>query len=144
MDSMAHKILIVDDEENVLLIIKQAFIGHCEVLTAADGETGIAIIKKEKPSMVFLDISMPGMSGIKVLETIKSLGLPTVVWMLTGDEDLETAAIALKGGASGYLTKPFDIARVRTVVLNALLDLEKTRNEAKAEDKPWHVKKNQK
>lgn len=141
---MVHKILIVDDEENVLLIIKHAFVGHCEVLTAKDGETGLEIIKKEKPSMVFLDISMPGMSGIKVLESIKSLGLQTVVWMLTGDEDLETAAITLKGGASGYLTKPFDIARMRTVVFNTLLDLEKTENESKAEDKPWHTKKDRK
>jgi len=144
IDAMAHKILVVDDEENVLLIIKQAFVGHCEVLTATDGETGIEIIKKENPSMVFLDISMPGISGIKVLEIIKSLGLPTVVWMLTGNEDLETAAITLKGGASGYLTKPFDIARMRAVVLNTLLDLEKTKKESKAEDKPWHIKKDQK
>lgn len=141
---MVHKILIVDDEENVLLVIKQAFVGHCEVLTATDGKTGLEMIKKEKPSMVFLDISMPGMSGIKVLEIIKSLGLPTVVWMLTGDEDLETAAITLRGGASGYLTKPFDIARMRTVVFNTLLDLEKTKNESKAEDKPWHIKKDRK
>ncbi|MBI4351323.1 MAG: response regulator [Elusimicrobia bacterium] len=138
---MAHKILIIDDEENVLLIVKQAFIGHCEVLTATDGEAGLEMIKKEKPSLVFLDIAMPGLSGIKVLEMIKGLGLNTIVWMLTGNEDLDTAALTLKGGASGYLTKPFDISRVRTVVYNTLLDLEKTRNESKAEDKPWRVEK---
>lgn len=138
---MTHKILIVDDEESVLYVVKQAFAGHCEVLTAQDGEAGIEIIKKEKPSLVFLDIAMPGMSGIKVLELIKDLGLDTIVWMLTGNEDIETATCTLKGGARGYLTKPFDITRMRTVVFNTLLDLEKTKNEAMAEDKPWHVEK---
>ncbi|MDO8803383.1 MAG: response regulator [Elusimicrobiota bacterium] len=138
---MTHKILIIDDEESVLLIVKQAFAGHCEVLTAQGGEAGLEIIKKEKPSFVFLDIAMPGMSGISVLESIKELGSVPVVWMLTGSEDLDTAAFTLKGGASGYLTKPFDIDRLRSVVFNALLDLEKNKQEFLAEDKPWHVKK---
>lgn len=141
---MTHKILIVDDEENVLFIVKQAFIGHCEVLTAPSGEAGLEIIRKEKPSLVFLDISMPGMSGIRVLELIKDTGQAPIVWMLTGNEDLETAALTLKSGASGYLTKPFEIERMRAVVLNALADLEKTRNECKAEDKPWRVEKRNK
>lgn len=141
---MAHKILIIDDEENVLLIVKQAFHGHCEVLTATSGEVGLELIKKEKPSLVFLDIAMPGISGIKVLQIMKDLGLSSVVWMLTGNEDLDTAALTLKSGASGYLTKPFTIERMRSVVYNALLDLEKTRNEAKAEDKPWRVEKRNK
>lgn len=136
-----HKILIVDDEENVLFLIKKAFVGHCEVLTAADGEAGLELIKKEKPSMVFLDISMPGMSGLRVLELIKDTGHSPVVWMLTGNEDLETAALTLKSGASGYLTKPFEIEQVRAVVLNTLMGLEKTRKESKADDKPWRVEK---
>ncbi len=141
---MAHKILIVDDEENVLFIVKQALSGHCDVLTALDGQAGLEIIKKERPSLVFLDIGMPGMSGIKVLELIKNVGQSPIVWMLTGNEDLETAALTLKGGASGYLTKPFDIDRLRSVVLNALIDLENVRQKQHPEDKPWHVKKTDK
>ena len=140
---MKHKILIVDDEENVLFIVKQALAGHCEVLTAPDGESGLEILKRETPALVFLDISMPGMSGIKVLELIKAAGLGSVVWMLTGNEDIEVAAHTLKSGASGYLTKPFEIERIRAVVLSTLTDLEKTKKEAKAEDKPWRVEKKQ-
>jgi len=139
---MTHKILVVDDEENVLFVIKQTFAGHCEVLTAPDGVTGLEIIKKEKPSFVFLDIAMPGMSGIQTLELIKNLGLTTVVWMLTGSEDLAVAARTLKGGASGYLTKPFEIERLRNIVFNALQDLEKDKQESRAEDRPWHTEKN--
>jgi DNA-binding NtrC family response regulator len=141
---MIHKMLIVDDDENILFIVKQAFAGHCEVLTAPDGESGLEMIKTEKPSLVFLDIAMPGISGIRVLEILKELGLAPVVWMLTGNEDLEVAELTLKRGAKGYLTKPFDIEKLRSVVFNALLDLEKNKQEVRAEDKPWRVKKNKK
>lgn len=138
---MAHKILIVDDEENVLLVVKQALAAQCEVLTAQNGESALDIVKKEKPAFIFLDISMPGMSGIAVLERIRELGTMPIVWMLTGDEDLETAAFTLKGGASGYLTKPFDVERLRAVVLNALAELENVAQHRAPEEKPWHVKK---
>jgi DNA-binding NtrC family response regulator len=141
---MAHKILIVDDEESVLLVVAQAFAGHCEVLTALSGELALELIKKDKPALVFLDIGMPGMSGLKVLEVIQEMGLPPVVWMLTGDEDLEMAERTLKGGAKGYITKPFDIDRLRTVVLGALEDLQKDKKASCAEDKPWRVKKDKK
>lgn len=141
---MAHKILIVDDEESVLIVIRQALAGHCEVLTAPDGAAALELIKAEKPSFVFLDISMPGLSGLEVLELIQNLGLPPVVWMLTGDEDLEMAERTLKGGAKGYITKPFDVERLRAVVFNALLDLEKSKQTDGSNEKPWHVKKHKK
>ena len=138
---MTHKILIVDDDVNVLFVIKAALAPHYEVLTAPDGEAGLEIIKKENPSFVFLDITMPGISGVQVLGMLKDLGLAPVVWMLTGSEDLDTAALTLKGGASGYLTKPFDMERLRNIVFNALLDLENTKVESRAGDKPWRVEK---
>lgn len=138
---MKHKILIVDDEENILLVVKAAFVSSYEVFTASAGEAALEIIKREKPSFVFLDIKMPGMSGIKVLERIKETGANPVVWMLTGDEDMEMALATLQGGASGYITKPFEVDRIRTVVLNALEDLEKGDKERCENDKPWHVGK---
>lgn len=138
---MAHKILIVDDEASVLFLVKQAFEGHCEVLTAQDGGTAIEMIKAERPVFVFLDITMPGMSGLEVLAVIRDLAPAPIIWMLTGDEDIETASLTLKGGAKGYITKPFDIDRLRSVVFNALLDLEKAKKPHDSTDKPWHVKK---
>ncbi len=138
---MKHKILIVDDEENILLVVKAAFVSNYEVFTASAGEAALEIIRREKPSFVFLDIKMPGMSGVKVLERIKETGAAPVVWMLTGDEDMEMALATLQGGASGYITKPFEVDRIRTVVLNALEDLEKGDKERGENDKPWHVGK---
>lgn len=141
---MAHKIMIVDDEANVLFLVKQAFEGHCEVLTAQDGHTAIELIRNEQPVFVFLDISMPGMSGLEVLAVIRDLAPAPIIWMLTGDEDIDTASLTLKGGANGYITKPFDIDRLRSVVFNALLDLEKAKKPHESSDKPWRVKKNKK
>ncbi len=136
---MKHKILIVDDEENILLVAKAAFAASYEVFTASAGEAALEIITREKPSFVFLDIKMPGMSGIKVLEQIKLTGANPVIWMLTGEEDMGMALATLEGGASGYITKPFEVERIRSVVLNALEDLEKSKEDRKANDKPWHV-----
>ena len=138
---MKHKILIVDDEENILLVVKAAFVSNYEVFTANAGDAALEIIKKEKPSFVFLDIKMPGMSGITVLERIKETGAKPVVWMLTGDEDMEMALATLEGGASGYITKPFEVERIRAVVLNALEDLEKGKKGQGDSDKPWHIGK---
>lgn len=140
MNPEEHKILVVDDEESVLIVIRQAFSGHCQVLTAQTGETALALIKTEKPALVFLDIGMPGMSGLEVLELIQEMGMPPAVWMLTGDEDLEMAERTLKGGAKGYLTKPFDVDRLRTVAFSALEALCKDKD-ADSSDRPWRVKK---
>jgi two-component system NtrC family response regulator len=138
---MKHKILIVDDEENILFVVRAAFARQYDVFTALEGAAALEIMRKEKPSFVFLDIKMPGISGLEVLELIKETGAAPVVWMLTGNEDLEMAVRTLKGGASGYITKPFEIDKLREVVLNALAEEEKRKRRDTSSDKPWRVKK---
>ncbi len=137
---MRHKILIVDDEENILLVVKEAFAGKYEVFTASEGAAAIEIVKRERPAFMFLDIKMPGMSGIEVLDLVKGTGVEPIVWMLTGEEDLKVAAATLENGAQGYITKPFDIDVIRKVVVNALEDLGKTKSQKASGEKPWHVK----
>lgn len=139
---MKHKILIVDDEENILFITKTAFEQHYEVFTAADGEQALAIIRKEKPLLVFLDIKMPGMSGMEVLAAIGELAFQPAVWMLTGDEDLDTALKTLNNGARGYVTKPFDLGRLREIVLGAVEAA--SPKESRPSDRPWRVEKKKK
>jgi DNA-binding NtrC family response regulator len=141
---MKHKILIVDDEENILFVIREAFARVYDVFTALDGGSALEIMKREKPAFVFLDIKMPGMTGIEVLELIKDTGSAPIVWMLTGDEDLDTAVMTLRNGASGYLTKPFDIKQLRDVVASALEDAENRKQHDSSGEKPWHVKKQKK
>ncbi|OGR45034.1 MAG: hypothetical protein A2X35_06475 [Elusimicrobia bacterium GWA2_61_42] len=138
---MKHKILIVDDEESILFVVRAALLPQYEVFTAQEGGAALEIIKKEKPAFVFLDIKMPGISGLEVLEGIKVSGAAPVVWMLTGNEDLEMAVQTLKGGASGYLTKPFDVHKLREIVLTAMETADLRERHNGSADKPWHVKK---
>jgi DNA-binding response OmpR family regulator len=137
------KILIVDDEPNILFVISQAFQDEYCVFTAAGGEKALELLRAEKPDFVFLDIKMPGLSGIEVLARIKTTGAAPVVWMLTGNDELDTAMETLRAGASGYLTKPFDLAQIRMVV-TATFDTQKQKESHDSSgDKPWRVKKDE-
>lgn len=140
---MAEKILIVDDEANVRFVLQKAFAAEYTVFTAPDGPGAIEIIKKESPALVLLDVNMPGPDGVAVLKLIKETGRSPVIWMLTGVEDLDTVLKTLNMGASGYITKPFEIIKVREIIAGALQgapDKEKD----KPSDRPWRVKKNKK
>ncbi|MFA6434542.1 MAG: response regulator [Elusimicrobiales bacterium] len=138
---MRHKILIVDDEENIRFVIKETFSQAYQVFTASEGQTAVEIIKKERPTLVFLDMKMPGISGLEVLRRIKETGFSPVIWMLTGDEDLDLALKTLKMGASGYLTKPFEIKKIREIALGVIEGSDRKAQHDTRADKPWRVKK---
>jgi len=112
------RILIVDDEIKVCSILKEYFSGRgYTAYTAVNGEEAIEKVKEVKPHVVLLDIIMPGIGGIDVLKKIKRLEPSTGVIMITAiiDEELAREAIAL--GATDYITKPFDLTHVETVVM---------------------------
>lgn len=139
---MEQKIMIVDDEENVRRMVAEAFSGVYTVITTADGAEAVKLIESERPALVFLDIRMPGLSGLEVLKTVKEKGSGAIIWMLTGEEDLETASTALQLGAAGYLTKPFEVARLRQIAASAIESVtEEGKNLAAQADKPWRVEK---
>lgn len=116
---MNRKILVVDDDSATLQIIEAAFKGSYEIHTALDGVAAMEIAKKEEPFLVFLDIAMPKISGIEVLQQLKESGLKPVVWMLTGAVELDIVMQAMEKGASGYITKPFSLDVMRRVAANA-------------------------
>lgn len=140
---MAEKILIVDDDANVRFVLQEAFTAEYIVFAAPDGPGAVEIVKKESPAIVLLDINMPGPDGVAVLKLIKETGRTPIVWMLTGVEDLETVLKTLNMGASGYITKPFEVARVREIVSSAL-QAASPKEQDKSSDRPWRVKKNKK
>jgi len=141
---MKTKILIVDDDENIRAAVKAAFAGVYDVISAADGPAALEAMKNEKPDFVFLDIKMPGMSGLEVLVCVKEKGLTSMIWMLTGEEELAVAMKALESGAKGYLTKPFTLESLRNVVSGALDGLDKKEHPKDHSDRPWTVKRNEK
>lgn len=111
---MSKKVLIVDDEPNILILMEQALEkleeeNDVELLTAKNGLEALEVIKKEKPDLVFLDVMMPKMSGLEVCDTVKNkLALENIyIIMLTakGQEFDKQSGMAV--GADLYMTKPF-------------------------------------
>ncbi|NJK59301.1 MAG: response regulator [Oscillatoriales cyanobacterium SM2_1_8] len=123
---MTQKILIVDDEPHIRLLLAQTLEEledeDVEILTAENGEEGLAEIQAEHPNLVFLDVMMPKMNGFDVCHAVKNeLKLPDIfVIMLTakGQEFDKQRGQAV--GADVYMTKPFDpdevMAKAREVL----------------------------
>jgi two-component system alkaline phosphatase synthesis response regulator PhoP len=115
------KILVVDDEPDMVLGLKDnfEFEGH-EVLTAADGVTGLEKARAHKPDLIVLDIMMPKLSGLEVCKTLRSEGFEGPIIMLTARGQEIDKVVGLELGADDYVTKPFSIrellARVRAIL----------------------------
>lgn len=116
---MNHRILLVDDEEDIVSALKNVLADY-PVTSASDGKTALRLIATEKPALVILDVSMPAISGLEVLEKIMLMDPKPLVLMLTGDETIETAARTLALGAFAYITKPFEASQIKEQVAKAL------------------------
>ena len=111
---MEQKILIVDDEAHIRMLIEQTLEeledDGVKFLIAENGEEALALITKEKPQLVFLDVMMPKMNGMEVCRRIKKeLALPGIYIVLLTAKGQEVDR--MKGqevGADVYMTKPFD------------------------------------
>ncbi|MBF0170647.1 MAG: response regulator transcription factor [Nitrospinae bacterium] len=133
------KLLVVDDEPEPCEAIADYFrrIGH-SVQVAGSGGEAIDIARSFGPDIVFLDVRLPGMSGIETLRELKRSPRGMEVIMVTGFADLETAVSALRHGACDYLRKPFNdldllVAYDRAVErIDDRLNAQKSLDEAKA------------
>lgn len=115
------RVLIVDDDEQVLrlharVLSKDGF----EVEAAANGEAAMAALRHTPFDVILSDIDMPGMSGIRLLEQVRSLDVDVPVVLITGAPSLETAVQALDRGALRYLSKPTDIPNLLKVTRDAV------------------------
>ena len=113
-------LLIVDDEEGPRMSMRFVFKDDFEVYTAADGAAAIEIVQKNKIDVAILDIRMPGMSGVEVLERIKYIDPTIEAVMLTAFETTDTIRQALKLRACDYLNKPFELPILRAAVNGAM------------------------
>ncbi len=121
-----YKILVVDDENDVLLILKTALSEEYDVKTSSNGIDALAAAEEFMPDLVILDMMMPEMDGFEVMAEMKkrdSLARIPVVF-LTGVSDKEKIRRALDMGTSYYLVKPFDYNELITKVSLAIKDSE--------------------
>jgi two-component system KDP operon response regulator KdpE len=116
------KVLVVDDAKEVVESVGLGLSLHwreVEVLGASDGETALDIVERETPSMVLLDIGLPGKDGYDVLKEIRVFSDVPVI-MLTARDDAMDKVKGLELGADDYITKPFNhlelLARMKAVL----------------------------
>lgn len=114
------KILIIDDERSIRNSLKEILSDEgYDVDVAEDGVQGCAMVDKEKYSVIFCDIKMPGMDGLEVLDKLVALGIDSAVVMISGHGDIDTAVDCIKKGAFDYIQKPLDLNRILITIKNA-------------------------
>ena len=114
-------ILVVDDEETMRDSCQQALSREDNIVKVAeDGSTALAMLEKESFDLVILDLKMPGLSGMEVLNRIKQDDPEVVVVVITGYATVESAVEAMKSGAYDFIPKPFTPESLRAIVSRAL------------------------
>ena len=128
---MAKTVLIVEDDRNIadllrLYLEKEGY----EVVIALDGLKGVEKFREVHPSLVLLDVMLPGMDGWGVCRTIRSESKTPII-MLTAKSETEDKVSGLKQGADDYITKPFEmkevLARIEAVLRRSGIEPEKSR-----------------
>jgi DNA-binding NtrC family response regulator len=116
-----RRVLVVDDEESVRNLLQRTLEGaNYNVATAANGQEALDMVSELRPEVVLLDIKMPGISGIEVLQQIAANWPDICVVMATAVDDAQTAVGAMKLGAYDYITKPLKRNDVVLTVLRAI------------------------
>ena len=124
------KILIVEDDSNLRMLMTMRLKNKYDVLTASDAETALAKYEEGGVDLVVTDIMMPGMDGYALVETIRSLGHSTPVIMLTAKDGITDKGRGFAVGTDDYMTKPVNFEEL-VWRIDALLRRSKIANEGK-------------
>src|SRR5512136_1297106 len=122
-NEMLHeaRLLVVDDEKAMRVSLSEIFtLRGAQVTTAADGREAVELLNQRDFDLMLLDLKMPGMSGIQVLEVAQKLRPGTVVILLTAHGTLDSAISALRRGAFDYLLKPCQVPEILAAVQRGL------------------------
>ena len=114
---MKPVVLLVDDEDTIRLFLEKTLSDEgYEAIAAATGQEAIDLTRKEFPDLVLLDLKLPDINGIEVLQQIKEMLPEVCVIMLTAFGDIETAVSAIKKGAFDFVSKPVNLEQFIRVV----------------------------
>ena len=122
-DTVRHRILIADDEPNILVTLEYLMKREgYEVVLARDGDEALAAVLSQQPALVLLDVMMPKKSGFEVCQALRAIDAvkDTLVLMLTAKGRDTDIAKGLGSGADAYMTKPFStrelVEKVRSML----------------------------
>ena len=103
------RVLVVDDEPELAEVVREYLRDQYDVEIANSGPAAIAAFHARRPDVVFLDINMPGPSGVEVLKTLRQADPSVPVIMVTVNTDVGIVEECLREGAFAYVPKPFDL-----------------------------------
>ena len=123
-----HRILIVEDDSTIRALLEMALLGsgYVAVSSAARGDEGLDLVRREKPDLVLLDVMLPGLDGLAIARRIRETPelAATRILMLTARTEPDDIVRGLEAGADDYVTKPFDrkvlLARIKAVLRRGL------------------------
>jgi DNA-binding NtrC family response regulator len=128
-EHQSPRILAIDDEPQSLKLIEDALCHDgLEIFTAGGAQEGLEEFKRICPQIVLLDLMMPGIQGLEMLESILDIDQGTEVILMTAHYSTESAVEAIQKGASDYFNKPLCIERLRCRISALLSDAELRRN----------------
>lgn len=124
------KILIIDDDPKISWILTEGLSNKFEFLSARDGIEGIQMVTTENPDLILLDIKMPGMNGIEVLEKLNKLDNRPEIIMVSGHGETQYVVDSVKLGAAEFINKPFDVHEIE-IHINSILEKAHLKKEVK-------------
>jgi DNA-binding NtrC family response regulator len=125
------KILVIDDDPKISWILSEGLSSSYEFVSARDGAEGIQMVSTEKPDLILLDIKMPGMTGLEVLEKLNKMPNRPDVIILSGHGDTKNIVESMQLGAAEFINKPFDVKEVE-IHIQSVLEKGKLREELKS------------
>jgi len=120
-ESRAAKILIADDEYSIRFVLREALEAHGHtVVEVEDGDQALKKLATGEFDIAFLDIRMPGLTGLELLDQLRATQSETAAVVITAESTMENAVEAMKRGALDYLVKPFSLAEVAVLTEKSL------------------------
>lgn len=129
------KILVIDDDPKINWILSESLSDKYNFVSAGDGVEGLQMVTTERPDLILLDIKMPGMSGIEVLEKLNKMESRPEVIMVSGHGETQYVVDSVRLGAAEFINKPFDAQEVEIHITGVLerKQLKKQVSELKSE-----------
>jgi len=119
--NMSKRLLIVDDEKDLLVLLRKVLAKQCdcEVAIVQSGKEALELLDSWHPDVIMTDIVMPDMDGLQLLNEVYALDTSISIVIMTGYGTIEMAVTALKNGAYDFLEKPFDNSTISQIILRA-------------------------
>ncbi|HEX8145671.1 MAG TPA: response regulator, partial [Pyrinomonadaceae bacterium] len=114
------RLLVADDDAAVRSVLAELLCAEYECEAVESAEEALGLLRSGEFQLVLCDLAMPGMSGLELIPRVRELSPDTVVVVVSGSQDIESAVEALRAGAFDYIFKPFDLEHIQFAVRRAL------------------------